>query len=67
MPRLHRNGFQYDQGEKMAVHKLLAANLQLQVIFCHAYNPWDWSTCENQNYRIRHYLPKGTDLSKVSY
>ena len=57
----------YDQGKEMAEHKLLAADLTLQVFFCHPHSPWERGTCESQNGRIRHYLPKGTDLSLVSY
>ena len=57
----------YDQGKEMAQHKLLAADLNLQVFFCHPHSPWERGTCESQNGRIRHYLPKGTDLSLVSY
>jgi len=57
----------YDQGKEMAQHKQLAADLNLQVFFCHPHSPWERGTCESQNGRIRHYLPKGTDLSKVSY
>lgn len=57
----------YDQGKEMAEHKLLAADLNLQVFFCHPHSPWERGTCESQNGRIRHYLPKGTDLSLVSY
>jgi IS30 family transposase len=57
----------YDQGKEMAEHKLLAADLKLQVFFCHPHSPWERGTCESQNGRIRHYLPKGTDLSLVSY
>ena len=57
----------YDQGKEMAQHKLLAADLALQVFFCHPHSPWERGTCESQNGRIRHYLPKGTDLSLVSY
>ena len=57
----------YDQGKEMAEHKLLAAELKLQVYFCHPHSPWERGTCESQNGRIRHYLPKGTDLSLVSY
>lgn len=57
----------YDQGKEMAQHKQLAADLKLQVYFCHPHSPWERGTCESQNGRIRHYLPKGTDLSLVSY
>jgi len=57
----------YDQGKEMAQHKQLAADLNLQVFFCHPHSPWERGTCESQNGRIRHYLPKGSDLSKVSY
>ena len=57
----------YDQGKEMAEHKMLAADLNLQIFFCHPHSPWERGTCESQNGRIRHYLPKGTDLSLVSY
>ena len=57
----------YDQGKEMTQHKLLAADLGLQVFFCDPHSPWERGTCESQNGRIRHYLPKGTDLSLVSY
>lgn len=57
----------YDQGKEMAQHQQLAADLKLQVFFCHPHSPWERGTCESQNGRIRHYLPKGTDLSLVSY
>ena len=51
----------------MVQHKLLAADLALQVFFCHSHSLWERGTCESQNGRIRHYLPKSTDLSLVSY
>jgi len=57
----------YDQGKEMAEHKRLAADLHLQVFFCHPHSPWERGTCESQNGRIRHYLPKGSDLSLVSH
>ena len=57
----------YDQGKEMAEHKRLATDLTLQIFFCHPHSPWERGTCESQNGRIRHYLPKGTDLSLVSY
>jgi len=62
-----RKSLTYDQGKEMAPHQILAADLQLQVFFCHPHSPWERATCESQNDRIRHYLPKGTDLSTVSY
>ena len=56
-----------DQGKEMAQPKLLAADINLPVFFCHPHSPWEGGTCESQNGRIRHYLPKGTDPSLVAY
>lgn len=67
IPRPLRKTLTYDQGKEMAQHQILAADLQLKIFFCHPHSPWERATCESQNDRIRHYLPKGTDLSKVSY
>lgn len=67
LPGILRQSLTYDQGKEMAEHPILAANLQLKVFFCHAHCPWERATCESQNDRIRHYLPKGTDLSLVSH
>ncbi len=67
IPAALRLSLTYDQGKEMAEHQTLAADLGLQVFFCHAHSPWERATCESQNDRIRHYLPKGTDLANVSY
>ena len=67
LPSALRQSLTYDQGKEMAEHQTLASDLGLKVFFCHAHSPWERATCESQNDRIRHYLPKGTDLSKVSY
>ncbi|MBC8008547.1 MAG: IS30 family transposase, partial [Burkholderiales bacterium] len=67
LPAALRQSLTYDQGKEMAEHQTLAADLELKVFFCHAHSPWERATCESQNDRIRHYLPKGSDLSLVSY
>jgi IS30 family transposase len=67
LPAQLRLSLTYDQGKEMAEHAQLAANLQLKVYFCHAHSPWERATCESQNDRIRHYLPRGLDLSTISY
>lgn len=66
LPAQLRLSLTYDQGKEMAEHAQLAANLKLKVFFCHGHSPWERATCESQNGRIRHYLPKGLDLSTVS-
>lgn len=67
LPSQLRLSLTYDQGKEMAEHAQLAANLQLKVYFCHAHSPWERATCESQNDRLRHYLPRGLDLATVSY
>jgi transposase, IS30 family len=66
IPSAMLHSLTYDQGKEMAQHKTLAADLGIKVFFCHPHSPWERGTCESQNGRIRHYLPKGSDLSKVS-
>lgn len=67
IPSQLRLSLTYDQGKEMTQHKTLAADLGLKVFFCHPHSPWERGTCESQNGRIRHYLPKGSDLSLISY
>ena len=67
IPSAMRLSLTNDQGKEMSQHKTLAADLGLKVFFCHPHSPWERGTCESQNGRIHHYLPKGMDLSTVSY
>ena len=67
IPFALRLSLTYDQGKEMSQHRTLAADLGLKVFFCHPHSPWERGSCESQNGRIRHYLPKGSDLSLGSY
>ena len=61
-----RKSFLYDQSKEMSRHVGLAAQTGVKVYFCDPHSPWQRGTCENTNGLVRHYLPKGTDLSVFS-
>lgn len=63
VPASLRKTLTYDQGSEMALHKLLAKRLRMEVYFCDAHSPWQRGSNENANGIIREFLPKGIDLS----
>jgi IS30 family transposase len=66
IPALLRKSLTYDRGKEMALHKQVAADLNLIVYFADPHAPWQRGSNENTNGLVREYLPKGTDLSIYS-
>lgn len=67
VPPSLRKTLTYDQGTEMALHQTLAKRLRIDVFFCDPHSPWQRGTNENANGLIREYLPKGMNLSEVTY
>lgn len=51
-----------DNGSENSLHKQISERLDLLMFFCHAYHSWEKGTVENQNGRIRRYIPKGISI-----
>jgi len=55
-----------DNGTENANHQETADNLNIQSYFCDTYASWQKGGVENLNKLIRQYLPKKTDMSKIT-
>jgi len=66
VPETLRLSLTYDRGKEMALHKRVAADLNLTVYFADPHAPWQRGSNENTNGLVREYLPKGSDLSVYS-
>jgi len=47
-------------------HKQLEKILNLKIYFCHKHSPWEKGSNENRNKLMRKYIPKRSDISKIS-
>lgn len=47
-------------------HKKLEKILNMKIYFCHKHSPWEKGSNENRNKLMRKYIPKSSDISKIS-
>ena len=47
-------------------HKQLEKILNIKIYFCHKHSPWEKGSNENRNKLMRKYIPKRSDISKIS-
>jgi IS30 family transposase len=66
LPEHLRQSLTWDRGTELARYEKVQLNLAMPVYFCDPHSPWQRGTNENTNRLLRHWLTKGTDLSRFS-
>lgn len=66
-PKEARRTMTYDNGREAAAHETVTASIGMKFYFAKTYASWQRGTNENRNGLVRFYLPRGTDLDKVSH
>lgn len=66
LPKKAKRTMTYDNGLESALHEAVTAAIGMKFYFAKTYSSWQRGTNENRNGLVRFYLPKDTDLNKVS-
>lgn len=56
----------FDNDLLLLEHQRLERVLTVKIYFCHLHSPWEKPSVENVNKVIRRYIPKRSDISKIS-
>lgn len=56
----------YDNGSENVLHEAINQKLGTHSYFCEPYHSWEKGTVENTNGLIRRFIPKKTDLAKLT-
>lgn len=66
LPAELRLSMTYDQGTEFAKHKIIEAMTKMTIYFAHKHCPWERGSNESVNGLLRQFIPKGSNLNKVS-
>jgi len=66
LPERLRQSLTWDRGTELARYEKIQVELAMPVYFCDPHSPWQRGTNENTNRLLRHWLTKGTDLSRFT-